>query len=159
MRIISRIFALVFLVCVGTGDVSADSFGYIPFVEIVIEPLDSDPDQVGVTEQDLRDAAELSLLRNNFRVVEPMTFPVHPLRIDLTTVKITDSSSYVFAIEVEFDRLGSTMDGSIYCRVWEKMAIGYMQSTRMREQMMTAVSSMVDDFSLDYLRAQQAMSE
>ena len=109
----------------------------------------------GLTKEVLHSAVELGLRRNNVAIIEPRVSSLPYLLVEVATLKITGFDTYVYDVSVSLYQFAQFLGWSIGVSTWSRASIGYAPSDALRQTIRDTVLEIVDDFSLDYLRAKE----
>lgn len=127
-------------------DVDLDHHGHEGFEEL--------------TDPSLKDVVELGLRRNGIITGEDALYP--RFQVDVSTMRVSNSSMIVYNLEIAVFKwllIPRHQFGDQYVRVgfWEHGFMGYGTLEKFPNALRQGLSRIVDEFSLDYLRAGDAL--
>lgn len=126
-------------------------------MSVLIEGLDSDSTNYGVTEQMLRTQVELELRRTGIKVVEFKTAPTVPttLYVWLAAMRHIGSRFHVYTINLELKQDAALRRNpqiiAFYATTWDKRSLNLISSDNYANNVRSTLSKLLDEFLNDYL--------
>ena len=131
---------------------------------LFIPPVQDKQKNLGITEYLLRNAAELSLRRNNMPLA---TSPIRenedgmPLApwISVFLNSFEADGQCVFHVTVQADAVGKIGNGDVHVEAWERGTLGTAPKWQCPSLVKNSVQDMMDQFSLVYLKEKRRADE